>query len=207
MLIALDQLLHVALKVPQTITHEKCLLNCAVEVESFLSAARRLESKLLCCLLQFGYFNQKAFAGLDAFLERLDPFLAAWPKDVPVAVELRNKSWFTPKLVECLRRHNAVWALADQAWMPSPWQVVNEFDVVTGEFAYLRLIGDRAAVDKLTPTLNRTVIDRSDQIRANALAIKKLSMRVPVLTFVNSHFAGYAPETIQQLLRELELTP
>jgi hypothetical protein len=43
-------------------------------------------------LPQFGYFNKKAFASLDAFLERLNPFLAAWPDDVPVAVEVRNKN-------------------------------------------------------------------------------------------------------------------
>ena len=126
-----------------------------------------------------------------------------WPKDVPVAVELRNKHWFTPKLVELLRGHNVVWVLADQSWMPSPWYLVNKTDVITGPFAYVRLLGDREEVDKLTPTLDHIVIDRTDQIQANAQAIKKLSERVPVLAFVNNHFAGYSPETIQQLLKEL----
>jgi hypothetical protein len=32
---------------------------------------------------------------------------------VPVAVELRNKPWMTAALADCLRRHNAVWALPD----------------------------------------------------------------------------------------------
>src|SRR5437879_6153089 len=75
-----------SLKVPQEITHEKVLLDCRKELNAFLTAARVLEGKLLCCLLQFGYFNQKVFRGLDAFLERLDPFLAGWPKDVHLAV-------------------------------------------------------------------------------------------------------------------------
>src|SRR5439155_19827850 len=91
-----------SLKVPQAITHEKCLVDCSKEVETFLSAARLLENKLLCCLLQFGYFNQKACAGLGAFLERLEPFLKTWPKDVPVAVELRNKHWMNKELIDCL---------------------------------------------------------------------------------------------------------
>jgi uncharacterized protein YecE (DUF72 family) len=193
-----------SLKVPQTITHEKCLLDCALELDSFLSAARQLGSKLLCCLLQFGYFNQKAFPDLDSFLERLDRFLATWPKDVQVAVEIRNKHWFTPKLVDFLRSRNVVWALADQAWLPSPWYLVNKTDVITGPFAYLRLLGDREEVDKLTPTLNHIVIDRSDQILANARAIGQLRGRVPVVTFVNNHFAGYSPATIQQLVRALK---
>ena len=192
-----------ALKVPQTITHEKALVDCGKEVDSFLAAARLLEEKLLCCVLQFGYFNKAAFASLEAFLERLDPFLAVWPNDVPVAVELRNKNWMTADLVECLRRHRAVWALSDQAWMPSPLSLVKKFDTVTGPFAYLRLLGDRAEVDKRTETLDHIVIDRGAQIRADAQAIRLLSERVPVVAFVNNHFAGYSPETLRELRDEL----
>jgi uncharacterized protein YecE (DUF72 family) len=46
-----------SLKVPQSITHEKVLLDCREEVEAFLSVARLLGDKLLCCCLQFAYFN------------------------------------------------------------------------------------------------------------------------------------------------------
>ena len=41
-----------SLKVPQTITHEKVLLDCGDDVSRFLGAARVLEEKLLCCCLQ-----------------------------------------------------------------------------------------------------------------------------------------------------------
>jgi hypothetical protein len=58
-------------------------------------------------------------------------------------------------------------------------------------------------VDKRTETLDHIVIDRGEQIRADAQAIRLLSQRVPVLAFVNNHFAGYAPETIRQLLAAL----
>jgi uncharacterized protein YecE (DUF72 family) len=189
-----------SLKVPQVITHEKVLADCRAEVRAFLTAARALGPKLLCCVLQFGYFNQKALAGLDAFLERLGPFLDAWPPDVPVAVEVRNKTWVAPKLADCLRKHNAVWVLTDQSWMPPPLKVLDQVDVVTGPFAYVRLLGDRQVVDALTPTLDRIVIDRTAQVRDDAAAMRQLRERVPVLAFVNNHFAGYAPETIRELL-------
>ena len=192
-----------SLKVPQVITHEKLLLGCEKEVVTFLSAARLLEDKLLCCLLQFSYLNKKAFVNLDAFLARLDPFLAAWPKDVPLAVEVRNKNWMTAQLAGCLREHNAAWALADQAWMPSPLSLAQNLDVVTGPFGYVRLLGDRKAVDDLTKALDKVVIDRSEQIRADAQFTRLLSERVPVLAFINNHFAGFAPETLEALQREL----
>jgi uncharacterized protein YecE (DUF72 family) len=189
-----------ALKVPQKITHEKVLRDCGEEVGAFLDAARVLGDKLLYCTLQFGYFNRGKFAPLDAFLDRLEPFLAAWPDDVPLAVKVRNKAWVTPALAECLVLHNAVWVLLDQAWMPSPLSVVRQLDAVTGPFAYIRLLGDREAVDALTPKLDHIVIDRAGQVADDAEAIKLLSKRVPVVAFVNNHFAGYAPETARQLV-------
>jgi uncharacterized protein YecE (DUF72 family) len=194
-----------SLKVPQVITHEKLLHECRAEARTFLTAARVLEHKLLCCVLQFGYFNKKAFASLGAFLERLEPFLDAWPRDVPLAVEVRNKTWVTPKLVDCLRARQAVLVVADQVWMPAPVDVLGKVDAVTGPFAYVRLLGDRNAVDALTRTLDRVVIDRTDQLNADAEAIRQLSGRVPVLVFVNNHFAGYAPATVQQLRQALGL--
>ena len=188
-----------SLKVPQVITHEKLLLDCRAGVSSFLSAARVLGPKLLCCVLQFGYFNKKAFANLDAFLARLEPFLDAWPKDVPLAVEVRNKTWLTPKLADCLRARQAALVLPDQAWMPSPLETVRKIDPVTGPFAYIRLLGDRQAVDALTKTLDHIVIDRTAQLREDAEVVRMLRERVPVLVFVNNHYAGYAPATIEQL--------
>jgi uncharacterized protein YecE (DUF72 family) len=189
-----------SLKVPQTITHEKVLLDCRAEVESFLAAARLLGDKLLCCVLQFGSFNRRKFASLGAFLDRLEPLLAVWPADVPVAVEVRNQTWMAPALGDCLRRHNAVWVLPDQAWMPSPLSVVERLDVVTGPLGYLRLLGDREAVDARTPTLDHIVIDRGEQVAEDARAIHVLRQRVPVVAFVNNHFAGYAPETARQFV-------
>jgi uncharacterized protein YecE (DUF72 family) len=109
-----------SLKVPQVITHEKVLLDCQDDMSRFLTAVRVLGEKLLCCTLQFGYFNKGKFASLAAFLDRLEPFLASWPRDVQLAVEVRNKAWMTAALGDCLRRHNVVWVLPDQAWMPSP---------------------------------------------------------------------------------------
>ena len=69
--------------------------------------------------------------------------------------------------------------------------------------SYLRLLGDRKVVDELTPTLNKTVIDRREQIHSDARAAKLLSIKVPVVVFVNNHFAGYAHETVRELLKAL----
>ncbi len=191
-----------SLKVPQAITHEKVLEDCGQELEAFLAVARLLGGKLRCCCLQFGYFNKSKFADLEEFLDRLGPFLEAWPDDVPL-VEVRNKGWMTAKLADCLRAHRTVWVLPDQAWMPPPLAVVSKLDAVTGPFAYVRLLGDREEVDRRTKKLNQTVVDRTEQVRADAEAIRLLADRVPVLAFVNNHFTGYAPRAAEELRQAL----
>ena len=61
-------------------------------------------------------------------------------------------------------------------------------------------MGDREAVDALTPMLDHIVIDRGARVAEDARAIRVLRQRVPVVAFVNNHFAGYAPETVRQLV-------
>jgi hypothetical protein len=81
--------------------------------------------------------------------------------------------------------------------------VVQQLDAVTGPYGYVRLLGDREEVDQRTDTLNRTVVDRIDQIENDARTIRLLAERVPVLAFVNSHFEGYAPQTVGRLTAAL----
>jgi uncharacterized protein YecE (DUF72 family) len=200
-----------ALKVPQTITHQKQLQDCENDVEEFVAAIEPLGEKLCCALLQMGYFNREEFPSLDAFLEILDPFLSGWPHaQVPLAVETRNPRWVVPELGEVLRRHNTSLTLTLQKWMPRPGEIIGRLDPVTGPLSYFRLIGNREAIEKLTPTFNRIVVDKSAEMAECSEVIKEMAQRVPVVVFVNNHYAGFAPETVRELHRLLgisELVP
>ena len=55
----------------------------------------------------------------------------------------------------------------------------------------------------LTPTRDPIVIDRGAQVADDAEAIRLPRRRVPVATFVNNHHAGFAPETVRQLVARL----
>ena len=74
------------------------------------------------------------------------------------------------------------------------------------KLANFRLLGDREAVDALTPTLDHIVIDRGAEVEMDARAIQVLRQRVPVVAFVNNHYAGYAPETVRQLAAQTDAT-
>jgi hypothetical protein len=62
--------------------------------------------------------------------------------------------------------------------------------VVTGPFAYVRLLGGREAVDALTPTPDHIVIDRAPEVEMDERAIQVQRQRLPVVAFVNNHYAG-----------------
>ncbi len=193
-----------ALKVPQAITHQKQLRDCQADVDAFIAAILPLGPKLTAALLQLGYFNRGAFASLDEFLDVLDPFLDRWPGDqVPLAVEVRNPRWVGPKLAEVLRDHNAALTLTDQTWMPRPAEVARIVDPVTGPLCFVRLLGDRDSIEKITTTWGEVVVDRSGDLDETADLLRDLARRAPVAVFANNHYAGHSPATVRDLRARL----
>ena len=88
----------------------------------------------------------------------------------------------------------------DLAYLPHPAEIAERLDVVTTDFAYLRLIGDRAAVEAKTRVFDRTVLDQAPRLARHATLIRGLLARdIEVHAFANNHYAGYAPETIEAL--------
>jgi uncharacterized protein YecE (DUF72 family) len=192
-----------AAKVPQVITHEKVLVDCEAEFKQFVETMDLLGDKLGPLLLQFGYFNKKAFVGVNDFLARLKPFLKKLPKDHRFAVEIRNKSWLVPQFVETLRERGVALALIDQSWMPRPAKWFEKFDPITADFTYVRWLGDRKGIEKQTKVWDKIIVDRRAELSEWADILGKVHKRkIQILAFANNHFAGFGPGTIEQF-REL----
>jgi uncharacterized protein YecE (DUF72 family) len=189
-----------ALKVPQAITHRKQLRDCRGEVEEFAASLEPLGAKTFCALLQMGYFNRGAFGSLEEFLDVLDHFLSEWPhRQVPLAVEIRNPRWVGSEYAGVLKRHGVSLVLTEQKWMPTPSQVLDRIDALTGPIGFVRLIGDREAIEKVATTWDKVVVDRSADLAATAEALRTLAARVPVAVFVSNHYAGHSPATLRAL--------
>ena len=187
-----------AAKVPQTITHENVLVNCDGELKKFLSAMEPLGEKLGPLLFQFRYFNKKAFSSVDGFLERLEPFLKKLPKNYRFAVEVRNKNWLKPQLLDLLREHKVALGLIDHPWMPRPLELLEHTDPITADFTYIRWLGDRKGIEEQTKTWNKTIVDRRGDLKEWVDACRVFSQRrVMIFGFANNHYAGYAPSTVE----------
>jgi uncharacterized protein YecE (DUF72 family) len=71
-----------ACKVPQSITHESCLIDCDDQLRAFVNVMSGLQQKLGPMLFQFPYFNKKVFARPAEFLQRLRAFLPKLPGSI-----------------------------------------------------------------------------------------------------------------------------
>jgi uncharacterized protein YecE (DUF72 family) len=170
--------------------------------DRFLAVMSRLGPRLGPLVIQFPYLNRRVFAQADPFLERLDRFLGDLPDGFTYAVEVRNRAWVAPPLLDLCRRHHVALVLVDQAWMPHGDEVEKKLDPVTSDLVYIRLLGDRKAIEAITTTWDREVMDHEDRLRRwSALLVRLLERGVPSFVYVNNHYAGHAPATLERLQR------
>jgi uncharacterized protein YecE (DUF72 family) len=192
----------IALKVPQVVTHEKMLVGCEEEMKAFLDACDEMGDRLGPILFQFQYFRRDTFASVQAFLERLEPFLETLPPGRPYALEVRNRGWVGPPLLELLRRHRVAYALIDHPWMPPADELARRLDVVTSDFAYVRWLGDRKGIEARTDSWDELIVDRTAEMERWVPTLAGLLERnIELFGYFNNHYAGHAPGSIELLRR------
>lgn len=189
-----------ALKVPKAITHDKALQLADKEWNDFLRVVAYLGDKLKFLVLQFPYWNRSsAIPDLETFIGRLDRFVQTTAAPCPLVVETRNPKWIGKELLDFLRSRKLILALQDQQWMPRPRALWDKWDMrlKTGESVYVRMLGERDRIDKLTTSWDKLVIDRSEETREWLPIVRSfLAQEAEVSLFYNNHFAGHAPASI-----------
>jgi uncharacterized protein YecE (DUF72 family) len=195
-----------AAKVPQLITHEKVLVDCDREFQEFVETMSLLgDKKLGPLLLQFPYFNKKAFATGADFAARLRPFLKKLPKGYKFSVEIRNKNWLDKAFLDVLREHGVALALIDHPWMPRPAELFEKLDPITADFTYIRWLGDRKGIEAITKVWNKTIVNRRAELQEWAkYCVPVMRKGVKVSAYANNHYAGYGPGTIELFVELLK---
>jgi uncharacterized protein YecE (DUF72 family) len=177
-----------SVKFPRRITHEKMLKDCEEITKVFLERVSLLGDKLGPLLLQFPYAFKPEHMGL------LRDFLSALPKTRRFVVEVRNRKLLQEDLYSMLRENRAALAMVEQPFMSTT-------DVVTSDFAYIRLEGDRR---KVNGTLGKPEIDRTADITAWAEKIKKfMDLSTDVYVYFSKFYSGYPPADAKRLIELL----
>lgn len=185
-------------KIPQVVTHANMLVNCEAEFDEFIGRMGLLKEKLGPLLFQFPHFNKYEFNGPDEFLRRLQPFLKRATRlfAANFAVEIRNKTWLNSRLTDLLSEYKVALALTDHSLMPRPWEYKEKFDFITADFTYVRFLGDRKGIEKLTMTWDKIIVDKRDDLVKWAEIFRQFSKSIQVYTYANNHYAGNGPGTV-----------
>jgi uncharacterized protein YecE (DUF72 family) len=175
---------------PQAVTHEKRLGDASESsLRYFYEAMSPPKEKLGAVLLQLPPSLTKK-VGLKK-LQKL-------PLDTRFrhAIEFRHKSWFDDEVYDFMKQagYCLAWSQRDELQTPV---------IITTDFIYLRLIGDRSIPDDKFGTIQK---DRLKEMHSWANEIKKLQeSKVLKSGFVpaNNHYAGFGPGTANIFLKML----
>lgn len=171
-------------KFPKIITHDKKLKNVEKELTLFYSVMKPLKNKLLALLIQFPPYL-KITEGLEA-LKQYDFF---FDDNFRYTVEVRHPSWFSDLAYNFFSNNNIcmTWNQLDKIQSPP---------VVTTDFVYLRLIGDRSIKEdefgKIQKDREQEMKYWSDRFRTVQKDEKELKVGIVA---ANNHFAGFGAAT------------
>ena len=85
--------------------------------------------------------------------------------------------------------------------MPRPAELERRADPVTGAFTYVRLLGDRKAIEERTLVWDRAIVDRRHEIAEWIRLCQRLRSRgVDLFVYINNHYSGFAPATVRDFV-------
>ena len=181
-------------KFPKVITHDKRLSDFdGNQLNYFFESISELKEKLLALLIQLPP-SIDIVEGIDA-LRNILPYL---DKGFRYAIEVRHRSWFHDLAYNFFRNNGMclVWSqLADIRTPP----------IVTSDFVYVRLIGDRSIQEK---DFGHIQIDRIKEMKKLARNFRgdsnegNLSKVRFAIVAANNHYAGFGPGTVN-IFRQL----
>jgi len=208
---------HFAFKVPEQITakvfpaHTRYGQQAGLDNESFLDAALLKESLLrpldayrdrtALLIFEFGAFSKKSFADVNAFLDKLDPFLGALPPEFRYAVEIRNPDFLDRDYFQCLRSHRVTHVFNAWSRMPELRYQMMLPDSFTADFIVSRALlrhgrSYEEAVQLFSPYTE--IKDQNPEVRASLRELIHIAKdkQMAAFLFVNNRLEGNAPATI-----------
>jgi len=204
-------------KLPREITHDRRLEDCKDLVREFTGVMGGLGEKLGPLVAQFPYVakgrDPEEYATGDRFRERLRRFLDGWPRELVLAVEVRNARWLASPLLDLLKERKVPLVLPAYYTMPGPEKMFAEADadLITGDRVYVRFLGDHKRMDRLVAKLraegkrradwSEPAENRDEEMRRWARVLRKQAgTDRTVLAYFNNHYAGFGPGSAERFL-------
>jgi uncharacterized protein YecE (DUF72 family) len=154
-------------------------------------------------MLQFGYLNKIMLpGGLSQFIDLLGNFIDTIHRDIAFCVEIRNPNFLTTSYFKFLRNLGIGHVFLQGYYMPPIYQLGEDQLEQLTTTTVVRLLGsDREDIERRTgKQWNRIVSPRDPEIEKIVELLINLKKRDrSIFVFVNNHFEGSAPRTIEKL--------
>jgi len=173
--------------------------------EAFLRPLDPYRDKVGVLIFEFGTFSKGVFSDVREFVERLDPFLGALPRQFRYAVEIRNEEFLTPEYFDCLRSHGVAHVFNAWARMPDLAEQVALPGSITAGFVVSRVLLRRGRPYEKAVQMFSPYKEIQDPNPATRAAVREMiesarDFRRPAYIYVNNRFEGNAPGTILAIL-------
>jgi len=181
------------LKVWQNISHQSNNPQLEIDIDHYMQNIKPLKDRIDLLILQFPPW----FTYSETHEQHLKVILNTFPKDYNIAVEFRDNSWFEQSKLKFLNSYKNIIVVT------SYLQNLNPFYPSNQEIYYIRLIGDREL-----NTFNKVQKNRKESMEhlyANIKELQKSPDVREIFIIVNNHFSGFAPETANQIKKDLNL--
>jgi uncharacterized protein YecE (DUF72 family) len=135
------------------------------------------------------------------FADQLDRFFSRLPREVPYAVELRNREFLVPPYFAVLREHNVAHVFNSWTRMPPVGEQIELPGAFSAPFTVARILlrpgrSYSEAVDAFAPY--DRIQDRNPALRRDVARLirQAAALRIPAYVLVNNRAEGSAPLTI-----------
>ena len=174
----------------------------------FLEQIKPLHDKLGPLMLQFEYLNkQKMPGGLPQFEEKVGSFVESLPAGFNYCLESRNPNYLNKSYFNFLNNQDLHHVFLQGYYMPSIFDLYKKHRDQIKAMAVIRLHGtDRQGIEKVTgKDWSQVVAPKDEDIETLVKMLPYMESRgVQTFTFVNNHFEGSAPRTIERIRQTMQ---
>lgn len=167
----------------------------------------RYRDRVATLIFEFGTLPKRTFVDVNAFLERLDPFLSKLPGGFRYAIEIRNPEYLGPAYFAALARYNVAHVFNAWTRMPDLPDQIAMPGAFTADFTVARALLHRGqgyadAVDTFEPYkhVQKPYPPAREGLRMLVDRARKLHQ--PAFLFVNNRLEGNSPGTIEAVIAD-----
>jgi uncharacterized protein YecE (DUF72 family) len=180
-----------SVKVWKEITHESDQDNLDYIIDQFFTQLEPLNDKISHYLLQFPPW----FKFSEKHLEYLKKIINRLPKTNKYVIELRDNAWFEETIInQFVFKPNIILATSYLEDLV-PYYQPNQTSY------YIRLIGDRKL--QTFKVVQREKKNEIDQVLRKIKQLENEKNIKEIFIIVNNHYTGFAPETANELKKQL----